>query len=79
MSLTTIEKHKYMIHIPYASVSCSLVYAMVCISPIYHKLSQWLADTCIILARITGGSKVNSMVHQRYHRSWFNVREGFYR
>jgi len=33
MSLTTIEEHEYMSHVPYASAVSSLMYAMVCMRP----------------------------------------------
>jgi len=33
MSLTTVEEHKYMSHIPYASAVDSLMYAIVCTMP----------------------------------------------
>ena len=33
MSLTTVEEHEYMTHVPYASTVGSLMYAMVCTRP----------------------------------------------
>jgi len=33
MSPTSVEKHEYMTHVPYASAVGSLIYAMVCTRP----------------------------------------------
>ena len=40
ISPTTIEEYEYMTHVSYASTVDSLMYAIVCTRPDYHKLSQ---------------------------------------
>ena len=52
MSPTTVEKHEYMTHVPYASAVDSLIYAMVCTR---LDLSQTVSMViCMILGGVTG-------------------------
>ena len=49
ISPTSIEEREYMTHVPYTSMVGCLMYEMVCVQgPIYHKLSQWIANTYTI-------------------------------
>ncbi|CAL9002404.1 unnamed protein product [Prunus brigantina] len=48
MSSKSGEESHYMAQIPYASVVGSLMYAMVCTRPIFHKLLVLSVDICII-------------------------------
>ena len=58
MSLTTVEEHEYMTHVPYASVVGSLMYAMVCTRP---DLSQAVSIVSRhVLQGLLRGSKVDS-------------------
>ena len=43
MSRTKKEECDYMNQVPYASAVGSLMYAMVVLDPIFHKLLEWLA------------------------------------
>ena len=53
MSPTSVEECEYMTYVSYTSVVGSLMYTIVCVQGlICHKLSQWLADTCMILVGI---------------------------
>ena len=70
---TTVEEHKYMSHVPYVSVVGDLMYAIVCTRP---DLSQ--AVSMVNRYIHDPGSKVNFMVHQKYHKYWISVREGYY-
>ena len=69
MSLITVEECEYMTHVPYTSVVGSLMYAIVCTR---SNLSQVVSNGKQIHARSRqgslGGSKVDSTIHQRYHR-----------
>ena len=38
MSLKTIDDREYMFHVSYASAVGSLMYAIVCTRPVYHRL-----------------------------------------
>ena len=80
MSPTIVEEREYTTHIPYASVVGNLIYAMVCMRPdlsqVVSMVSRYMHDPGRGSLR---DSKVNSTVHQRYHRHWFDVRKGFYR
>ena len=68
-----------MTHVIYASAIGSLMYA------VYTRLdlSQAVLMVSIYMHNpdmgSMEGSKVDSTVHQRYHRHCFGVREGFYR
>jgi len=70
---TIVEEREYISHVPYASVVGSLICAMICTR---SNLSQSIS----MVSRYThdpgwgslGGSEVDSTIHQRYHRCWFD-------